>query len=88
MASYVFCFQVEEDLKKMIKAWEEENEGFFFVHGQNYLEMIKTQQKDRKTKKDLLKLGKVTCRASTNHLHIAVLMHRGMGLEKRDHIYY
>ena len=50
---------MEEDLKKMVKLWEEENDGFFFVNGQKYLELIKTQQNDRKTKKDLLKLGKV-----------------------------
>ena len=43
----------------MVKVWEEENDGFFFVNGQKYLELIKTQQNDRKTKKDLLKLGKV-----------------------------
>ena len=43
----------------MVKLWEEENDGFFFVNGQKYLELMKTQQNDRKTKKDLLKLGKV-----------------------------
>lgn len=51
--------QVEEDLKKMIEVWQKENEGFFFVNGEKYLELIKTQQEERKRNKDLVKLGKV-----------------------------
>ncbi|XP_028403119.1 protein regulator of cytokinesis 1-like [Dendronephthya gigantea] len=50
--------KVEEDLKKMIQVWQKENEGFFFVNGEKYLELIKTQQEERKRNKDLVKLGK------------------------------
>jgi hypothetical protein len=43
----------------MIEVWQEENEGFFFVNGNKYLDVIKTQQENRKKEKNLLKLGKV-----------------------------
>ncbi|CAB3987506.1 Hypothetical predicted protein, partial [Paramuricea clavata] len=50
--------KVEQDLKRMIEVWQEENEGFFFVNGNKYLDLIKTQQENRKREKSLLKLGK------------------------------
>ena len=43
----------------MIEAWQKENEGFFFVNGTKYLELMKTQQENRKREKNLVKLGKV-----------------------------
>jgi hypothetical protein len=43
----------------MIEVWQNENEGFFFVNGMKYLELIKTQQENRKREKNLVKLGKV-----------------------------
>lgn len=52
-------FKVEKELRKLIEVWQKENETFFSVNGEKYLELIQVQQENRKREKKMAKLGKV-----------------------------
>ena len=51
--------QIEEELKKLLKEWENDNETFFLFNGARYLDRIVSQHADWETLREQKKQERV-----------------------------
>lgn len=72
---------MEEELRKAITTWEDENEDVFLINGERYLNLIQAQQENRKRVKKMLKLGKVNYKGK---LYPKYSLHPSQCDERRD----